>query len=157
MIVTVTATVVSALERSVRHALVRALIASIRIPLRATLRPALRTLSYPARPWTNAGMATISSARPILVGTAFRTRSATALCVPIRSTFCAAIGTSFRTTFSPIIPTLARLFASGKPSNDADIILAQFDPDAAFEATFWTQDADYQGLDGVRYQPKPGT
>jgi predicted nucleic acid-binding protein len=26
-----------------------------------------------------------------------------------------------------------------------------------FDATFWTQDADYQGLDGVRYQPKPGT
>ena len=25
-----------------------------------------------------------------------------------------------------------------------------------FDATFWTQDADYQGLDGVRYQPKPG-
>lgn len=26
-----------------------------------------------------------------------------------------------------------------------------------FDATFWTQDADYQGLPGVRYQPKPGT
>lgn len=26
-----------------------------------------------------------------------------------------------------------------------------------FAATFWTQDVDYQGLDGVRYQPKPGT
>ena len=26
-----------------------------------------------------------------------------------------------------------------------------------FDATFWTQDVDYQGLDGVRYQPKPGT
>ena len=25
-----------------------------------------------------------------------------------------------------------------------------------FDATFWTQDADCQGLDGVRYQPKPG-
>jgi predicted nucleic acid-binding protein len=25
-----------------------------------------------------------------------------------------------------------------------------------FGATFWTQDVDYQGLDGVRYQPKPG-
>ena len=25
-----------------------------------------------------------------------------------------------------------------------------------FDATFWTQDADYQGLDGVRYQPRPG-
>ena len=25
-----------------------------------------------------------------------------------------------------------------------------------FDATFWTQDVDYQGLDGVRYQPKPG-
>jgi predicted nucleic acid-binding protein len=24
-----------------------------------------------------------------------------------------------------------------------------------FEATFWTQDVDYQGLDGVRYCPKP--
>jgi len=24
-----------------------------------------------------------------------------------------------------------------------------------FEATFWTQDVDYQGPDGVRYQPKP--
>ena len=24
-----------------------------------------------------------------------------------------------------------------------------------FEATFWTQDVDYQGLDGVRYFPKP--
>lgn len=24
-----------------------------------------------------------------------------------------------------------------------------------FEATFWTQDVDYQGLDGVRYSPKP--
>ena len=23
-----------------------------------------------------------------------------------------------------------------------------------FEATFWTQDVDYQGLGGVRYQPK---
>ncbi len=26
-----------------------------------------------------------------------------------------------------------------------------------FDATFWTQDVDYQGLPGVRYQPKPGT
>ena len=26
-----------------------------------------------------------------------------------------------------------------------------------FDASFWTQDVDYQGLDGVRYQPKPGT
>lgn len=26
-----------------------------------------------------------------------------------------------------------------------------------FAATLWTQDVDYQGLDGVRYQPKPGT
>ena len=26
-----------------------------------------------------------------------------------------------------------------------------------FDATFWTQDVDYQGLDGVRYQPKPDT
>ena len=26
-----------------------------------------------------------------------------------------------------------------------------------FDATFWTQDVDDQGLDGVRYQPKPGT
>ena len=26
-----------------------------------------------------------------------------------------------------------------------------------FDAAFWTQDAEYQGLDGVRYQPKPGT
>ena len=25
-----------------------------------------------------------------------------------------------------------------------------------FDSTFWTQDADYQWLDGVRYQPKPG-
>jgi predicted nucleic acid-binding protein len=25
-----------------------------------------------------------------------------------------------------------------------------------FGASFWTQDADYQGLAGVRYQPKPG-
>ena len=25
-----------------------------------------------------------------------------------------------------------------------------------FGAKFWTQDVDYQGLDGVRYQPKPG-
>jgi predicted nucleic acid-binding protein len=25
-----------------------------------------------------------------------------------------------------------------------------------FGATCWTQDVDYQGLDGVRYQPKPG-
>ena len=25
-----------------------------------------------------------------------------------------------------------------------------------FDATFWTQDADYQGMDGVLYQPKPG-
>ena len=25
-----------------------------------------------------------------------------------------------------------------------------------FDASFWTQDADYQGLDGVRYQPRPG-
>jgi toxin FitB len=24
-----------------------------------------------------------------------------------------------------------------------------------FEATFWTQDVDYKGLDGVRYFPKP--
>ena len=24
-----------------------------------------------------------------------------------------------------------------------------------FEATFWTQDVDYQGLSGVRYLPKP--
>ena len=24
-----------------------------------------------------------------------------------------------------------------------------------FEATFWTQDVDYQGLEGVRYFPKP--
>ena len=24
-----------------------------------------------------------------------------------------------------------------------------------FEATFWTQDVDYQGLQGVRYSPKP--
>ena len=24
-----------------------------------------------------------------------------------------------------------------------------------FEATFWTQDVDYQGLDGVRYCPRP--
>lgn len=24
-----------------------------------------------------------------------------------------------------------------------------------FEATFWTQDVDYQGLEGVRYCPKP--
>lgn len=24
-----------------------------------------------------------------------------------------------------------------------------------FDATFWTQDVDYQGLDGVRYCPKP--
>ncbi len=24
-----------------------------------------------------------------------------------------------------------------------------------FEATFWTQDSDYQGLEGVRYFPKP--
>lgn len=26
-----------------------------------------------------------------------------------------------------------------------------------FAAMFWTQDVDYQGLDGVRDQPKPGT
>ena len=25
-----------------------------------------------------------------------------------------------------------------------------------FGASFWTQDVDYQGLPGVRYQPKPG-
>jgi predicted nucleic acid-binding protein len=25
-----------------------------------------------------------------------------------------------------------------------------------FEATFWTQDVDYEGLNGVRYFPKPG-
>ena len=25
-----------------------------------------------------------------------------------------------------------------------------------FDASFWTQDADYQGLPGVRYQAKPG-
>ena len=25
-----------------------------------------------------------------------------------------------------------------------------------FDATFWTQDADCLGLDGVRYLPKPG-
>jgi predicted nucleic acid-binding protein len=25
-----------------------------------------------------------------------------------------------------------------------------------FDASFWTQDADYQGLAGVRYQPRPG-
>ena len=26
-----------------------------------------------------------------------------------------------------------------------------------FDASFWTQDADYQGLPGVRYQAKPGS
>ena len=26
-----------------------------------------------------------------------------------------------------------------------------------FEATFWTQDVDYRGLNGVRYCPKPAT
>ena len=32
---------------------------------------------------------------------------------------------------------------------------AMFSLAQEFEATFWTQDVDYQGLDGVRYCPKP--
>lgn len=54
--------------------------------------------------------------------------------------------------------TAARAVAASKASQKHRLAMADaamYSMALEFKAVFWTQDADYQGLEGVRYHPKP--